>query len=390
MKWFTKRRPRVDQKSVAAFYGMCLPDLPIVQAPDAARIGQQVLAVLGLPIQFQGNCDRASQYLAGHIANRTELLYESMPNVVDVASVLELGGQAPLLEGVAGVAHFTFVRTLKDGKQSKYYTVYYRTGPGTFVVHHVTDALLDQPFVPARPAAPPQADIRFHCPHCTKSLVIAAKGVGLTVACPDCKQKIVVPSPAGSPPHAAEAAKTYSQPAGGSQKVQESFLATALRELNAPASFTSVEIRCLRCGAMHAMSSAEYREKLNKLMVAIKCSRCGDVVGVCRETDAIAFITSDRAAGEGKAGGKTARFIKKANYNGDARLYELSTPIDYEGGQTKHAVVMVTEMMNGRVAALFPANQKGEILDWGDWNGTRRYCGSHEQFLSGIGFETSE
>jgi hypothetical protein len=42
--------------------------------------------------------------------------------------------------------------------------------------------------------------IHFQCPHCDKSLVVEAAGAGLTVACPDCSNNIVVPAPAPAQP----------------------------------------------------------------------------------------------------------------------------------------------------------------------------------------------
>jgi transcription elongation factor Elf1 len=40
------------------------------------------------------------------------------------------------------------------------------------------------------------SDIVFNCPFCEKSLAIDCRGAGLTIACPDCSNKIAVPIPA--------------------------------------------------------------------------------------------------------------------------------------------------------------------------------------------------
>lgn len=40
-----------------------------------------------------------------------------------------------------------------------------------------------------------ESDIVFNCPFCEKSLAIDCRGAGLTIACPDCNNKIAVPIP---------------------------------------------------------------------------------------------------------------------------------------------------------------------------------------------------
>ena len=40
-------------------------------------------------------------------------------------------------------------------------------------------------------------DIVFDCPFCSKSLAIDCRGAGLSIACPDCGNKIQVPIPEG-------------------------------------------------------------------------------------------------------------------------------------------------------------------------------------------------
>ncbi len=37
-------------------------------------------------------------------------------------------------------------------------------------------------------------DILFECPHCGKSLVIDARGIGQVIVCPDCNKEVEVPS----------------------------------------------------------------------------------------------------------------------------------------------------------------------------------------------------
>ena len=38
-------------------------------------------------------------------------------------------------------------------------------------------------------------DIIFECPQCGKSLAIDPRGIGLVIACPDCRTEVQVPAP---------------------------------------------------------------------------------------------------------------------------------------------------------------------------------------------------
>lgn len=56
-------------------------------------------------------------------------------------------------------------------------------------------------------------DIIFECPHCTKSMAIDERGVGLVVTCPDCGRGVQVPETSGQPGLPAEALVVEEPPA---------------------------------------------------------------------------------------------------------------------------------------------------------------------------------
>jgi hypothetical protein len=77
------------------------------------------------------------------------------------------------------------------------------------------------------------------------------------------------------------------------------------------------------------------------------------------------------------------------------RLYRLSEPItwggDYEGGAkgtADHLIVSATvAMFSGPETYIFPANEDGTVLDWGELPGSLRGTLSHDEVLSAAGYE---
>jgi hypothetical protein len=90
----------------------------------------------------------------------------------------------------------------------------------------------------------------------------------------------------------------------------------------------------------------------------------------------------------------TAKFVKKVNsMRGDARLYKLSEEVEYgfrEKKFTKYVVVSAIGMAfdTGRSETfIFPADSKGEIIDWGEMNGSQSGVEDHELVLKAAGYE---
>lgn len=95
---------------------------------------------------------------------------------------------------------------------------------------------------------------------------------------------------------------------------------------------------------------------------------------------------------------KTAKFVKDCEgFTGSAKLYELSEPIEYDkpwdeedttpAKKTKFVVVSATHaMFSGAETYIFPANENGEVTDWGELEGSYRGGLSHAVALEGAGF----
>ena len=95
---------------------------------------------------------------------------------------------------------------------------------------------------------------------------------------------------------------------------------------------------------------------------------------------------------------KTAKHIKTLKgFAGNASLYELSEPIEYDkpwddedppAKTTKLVVVSAANVMfSGNETYIFPSNEKGEIIDWGELEGSYRGGLDHTEALRNAGFE---
>lgn len=91
-----------------------------------------------------------------------------------------------------------------------------------------------------------------------------------------------------------------------------------------------------------------------------------------------------------------AKLIKDnlKNFKGHAALYKLSEPLIYQSWLDKTAkhyeyVICSTSYNSlGELQTLiFGANQKGEVVDWGDLPGSMRNSTSHEEVLNNAGYE---
>lgn len=88
---------------------------------------------------------------------------------------------------------------------------------------------------------------------------------------------------------------------------------------------------------------------------------------------------------------KTATKVKDlTGFTGHASLYKLSEPMD--GDDTDevftHVVVSSTvAMFTGAETYIFPANEEGDVTDWGELRGSYRGGMLHETALLGAGYE---
>ena len=84
-----------------------------------------------------------------------------------------------------------------------------------------------------------------------------------------------------------------------------------------------------------------------------------------------------------------ATLIKNlAGWKGDARLYRVDPPIQFnEDRKTNYVVVSAaTVMFSGPETYIFPASSEGEILDWLELPGSFRGAMDHARALEGAGY----
>ncbi len=98
---------------------------------------------------------------------------------------------------------------------------------------------------------------------------------------------------------------------------------------------------------------------------------------------------------------KSAKFIKKCDWGtGDARLYELSEPVEYDkpwdeedppAKMTKYIAVSAANVpFSGPETYIFPADENGEVLKWGELDGSFKGDMDHIKALMRAGFELED
>lgn len=91
----------------------------------------------------------------------------------------------------------------------------------------------------------------------------------------------------------------------------------------------------------------------------------------------------------------TAKFIKRMeDFNGDARLYELSVPAEYGWDEpaptTKFVIVSAhTTKDEGPETFIFAADETGRVLSWTQMHGSKSGVLSHEIALRAAGFSVA-
>ena len=89
---------------------------------------------------------------------------------------------------------------------------------------------------------------------------------------------------------------------------------------------------------------------------------------------------------------KTATFIKKMDkgFNGDARLYELSSPLEGHKFVIVSAVVLsfpAPRRGAGKETYIFPADETGKVTSWGELRRSYKSGLSHTMALRGAGYK---
>jgi len=92
---------------------------------------------------------------------------------------------------------------------------------------------------------------------------------------------------------------------------------------------------------------------------------------------------------------KIATFVRDlSGFTGSAKLYHVSPPIeqkDWDGeveAVHSHVVVSATvALFSGPETYIFPANEDGQVVDWGELDGSFQGDLDHEAALRGAGYE---
>lgn len=83
---------------------------------------------------------------------------------------------------------------------------------------------------------------------------------------------------------------------------------------------------------------------------------------------------------------KFIRELPKSDWNGVAKLYELSPPLE---GHT-FVVVSAVRVLGEPETYIFQANEYGEVTSWGELNGSMRGTLDHETALLNAGYRVDE
>ena len=78
-------------------------------------------------------------------------------------------------------------------------------------------------------------------------------------------------------------------------------------------------------------------------------------------------------------------------FNGDARLYKVAPPMEYGDGLTTEFVIVSASNVpwSGPETYIFPADDEGKILNWGELEGSFKGELNHETALEYAGYEVS-
>ncbi len=83
---------------------------------------------------------------------------------------------------------------------------------------------------------------------------------------------------------------------------------------------------------------------------------------------------------------KIATFVKTIEgWTGDARLYRLSEP--HEGNDYVVVSATVVPYINEPETYIFAATEAGEVIGWGEMDGSLKGCLDHKAALASAGYE---
>lgn len=84
-----------------------------------------------------------------------------------------------------------------------------------------------------------------------------------------------------------------------------------------------------------------------------------------------------------------AIFVKDLQWDGDAKLYSVEPHVSYDEGKTASHVVVSKVNVWAHETYIFPADESGEVPDWGELEGSAKGEHSHESVLRAAGYEVA-
>ena len=98
-----------------------------------------------------------------------------------------------------------------------------------------------------------------------------------------------------------------------------------------------------------------------------------------------------------------AKFIKQApGFRGDARIYEVDPPVKFdkkvekegdivwEDAESPYIVVSAVNVLGYPETYIFSSDAEGEVLSWGELEGSFKGAKDHARALKGAGYEVIE
>jgi hypothetical protein len=87
---------------------------------------------------------------------------------------------------------------------------------------------------------------------------------------------------------------------------------------------------------------------------------------------------------------KKATFVKNIEgWTADAKLYKVTPSVEHREGELTAYVIVSAAVVpfSGPETYIFPANEDGDVLNWGELDGSYRGGLDHEEALRGAGYE---
>jgi hypothetical protein len=86
---------------------------------------------------------------------------------------------------------------------------------------------------------------------------------------------------------------------------------------------------------------------------------------------------------------KIATFVKRCEWGvGEAQLWKVSEPVEYDDGKRTEFIAVSAARVpySGPETYIFPADEEGNVLDWGELDGSYRGGLDHREAIRGAGY----